>query len=63
LSYLTDAAAKSAMRVVVEGRNGEWFAESRARSGLGGEMVVLRANAPTCRGAMLGLARLFGDGR
>jgi hypothetical protein len=39
------------------------FAESRAPSGLGGEMVVLGANAPTRPGAMFRLAQLFADGR
>jgi hypothetical protein len=62
-SYLTGAAAESKMRVVIEERNGEWFAESRAPSGLGGEMVVLGANGPDRRTAMLRLARLFADGR
>jgi hypothetical protein len=44
LSYLTGAAVESDMRLVIEERNGEWFAESRSPSGLGGEMVVLGAN-------------------
>ncbi len=61
LSYLTDAAAKSATRLVIEERNGEWFAQSRAPSGLGGEMVVLGANAPTRRGAMFRPAQLVAD--
>jgi hypothetical protein len=63
LRYLTDAAAASDMRLVIEERNGEWFAESRSPSGLGGEMVVLRANAPTRRGAMFRLAQLFANDR
>jgi hypothetical protein len=57
LSFLTDAAAKSDMRLVIEERNGEWFAESRAPSGLGGEMVVLGANGPDRRTALLRLAQ------
>ena len=63
LSYLTRAAGESDMRVVIEERNGEWFAESRAPSGLGGEMVVLGATGPDRRTAMLALAQLFADGR
>jgi hypothetical protein len=63
LSYLTGAAAESDMRVVIEERDGEWFAESRSPSGLGGEMVVLGANGPDRRRAMLRLAQLFADGR
>jgi hypothetical protein len=63
LSYLTDAAAQSDMRLVIEQRSGECFAESRAPRGLGGEMVVLGANGPTRRRAVLGLARLFSDDR
>jgi hypothetical protein len=63
LSYLTGAAVESDMRLVIEERNGEWFAESRSPSGLGGEMVVLGANGPDRRRAMLRLAQLFADGR
>ena len=32
-SYLKGAADESDMRVVIEERNGEWFAESRVRAG------------------------------
>jgi hypothetical protein len=63
LSHLTGAAIESDMRMVIEERNGEWLAESRAPSGLGGEMVVLGANGPDRRTAMLRLAQLFADGR
>jgi hypothetical protein len=63
MSYLTGGAVESAMRLVIEERNGGWFAESRAPSGLGGEMLVLGANGPDCRTAMLRLAQLFADGR
>jgi hypothetical protein len=54
LSYLTGAAVESDMRLVIEERNGEWFAESRSPSGLGGEMVVLGANGPDRRRACCG---------
>jgi hypothetical protein len=63
LSYLTDRAVKTDMRIVIEERDGEWFAESRSASGLGGEMVVLGANGTDRRVAMLRLAQLFADGR
>jgi hypothetical protein len=63
VNYLTGAAGKSDMRLVIEERNGEWFAESRSPSGLGGEMVVLGANGPDRRRAMLRLAQLFADDR
>jgi hypothetical protein len=63
LSYLTDAAAESDMRLVIEERGGAWFAESRSQSGLGGEMVVLGADGPNRRVAMLHLAQLFAAGR
>jgi hypothetical protein len=33
LSYLTGAAGDSEMRLVIEERNGEWFAELRYPSG------------------------------
>jgi hypothetical protein len=51
------------MRLVIEERNGVWFAESRSPSGLGGEMVVLGADGPNRRVAMLHLAQLFAAGR
>ena len=63
LSYLTEAAGESDMRLVIEERDGEWFAESRHPSGLGGEMVVYRANGPDRRRAMLSLAQRFADSR
>jgi hypothetical protein len=63
LNYVTGAAAESRMRVVIEERDGDWFAESRSPSGLGGEMVVLRAIGPDRRTAILRLAQLFADGR
>lgn len=63
LGHLTGAAGESDMRLVIEERKGEWFAESRSPSGLGGEMVVVGANGPDRRTAMLRLAQLFADGR
>jgi hypothetical protein len=57
--YLEARAREDAMRLVVEQRDSEWFAESRSPSGLGGEMVVLTANGPDRRTAMLRLARQF----
>ena len=51
------------MGVVIEERDGEWIAESRSPSGLGGEMVVLEAKGPDRREAMLRLAQLFASGR
>lgn len=62
-SYLTGAAGESDTRLVIEERDGEWFAELRHPSGLGGEMVVLGANGPDRRRAMLRLAHLFADAR
>ncbi len=61
LGYLTGAAAEREERLVIEQRDGEWFAESRTPSGLGGEIVVLGANGPDRRTAMLRLAHLFAD--
>lgn len=51
------------MRLVIEERNGEWFAESPAPIGLGDEMVVLRADGPTPRWAMFRLAQMFANER
>jgi hypothetical protein len=59
LEYLVDRARKDGMRVVIEERGGEWVAESRARSGLGGYMVVGRASGPDRRTAMLRLVDQF----
>ncbi len=44
-----------------EERDGEWFAEARTPSGLGGEAVILGVNGPDRRTAMLRLAHLFAD--
>lgn len=57
--YLTGRARESDMRLVVEQRDSEWLAESRSPSGLGGEMVVLTANGPDRRTAMLRLSDQF----
>jgi hypothetical protein len=56
LGYLTGAAVERDERLVIEEHGGEWFVESRAPSGLGGEAVRLRMNGPDRRTAMTRLA-------
>ena len=59
LGYLKGEANERQERLVIEERKGEWFAETRTESGLGGEAVILGANGPTRRHAMLRLAPLL----
>jgi hypothetical protein len=56
---LADRARESGMRLVVKRRDSEWLAESRAHSGLGGEMVAMTANGSDRRTAMLRLSDQF----
>ncbi len=59
LGYLTGAAVERDERLVIEERDGEWFAESRAPGGPGGEAVRLGMIGPDRRTAMTRLAHLF----
>jgi hypothetical protein len=70
LGYLTGAAVEREERLVIEERDGEWVAETRTKSGLGGEVVLVDDDALTLpeeavilgadrRTAMLRLAHLL----
>jgi hypothetical protein len=59
--YLTGAAVEREERLVIEERDGEWFAEMRSPSGFGGEAVILGVNGPDRRTAMLRLAHLLAE--
>jgi hypothetical protein len=57
LEYLRGEANERGQRLVVEQRDGRWFAEIRAASGLSDdEVVVLGASGPDRRTAMVSLA-------
>jgi hypothetical protein len=75
LAHLYGEAAELGQQLVIEERGGEWFAETKNPSGLGGEVVPLadqavtlpeevvpyRATGPDRRTAMLELGRLIAD--
>ena len=64
LRHLSEEADRREEGLAIEQRAGQWIAESYLRDGLSsGRSVMLGAEAPHQRTAMLGLAQKFDDYR